>query len=150
MVTAVWAYCWVFLPNALVNTLFSKGPHNHHVILISGSQNPSPRKPLNFPGILDPAFKGEVKILLLNLTDSPIKTTSGQTISYFPLNPIKSLIKAKKCGDLKDLGLVENYKETIATITTLTDNLNEEEKKYATTLLEEYANLFLLDLKSLI
>ena len=61
---------------AVLNTgIWSLTPQDY-VILISGVENISPQELLTCPAILDPAYKGEVRILLGNLTDSPIIISS--------------------------------------------------------------------------
>ena len=52
------------------------------------------------------------------------------------------MIEAKKCGKLADLVLSEDLPETLVTLPSLSDNLNEEGRLAATSLLTEYANFF--------
>jgi dUTP pyrophosphatase len=56
---------------------------------------------LNSPGTIDCDYRGEVKVLLINLGDAPVVLERGQRIAQMVVAPV-TRIKLEKSGDLEE------------------------------------------------
>lgn len=73
---------------------------------ISAVAHPSPWYHLVFPGVLDPAYAGDLLLLVGNFTNSTFLLDPKVLIAYFQLLSINDVVSLTSCDSLQDMGVL--------------------------------------------
>lgn len=78
-----------------------------HLATVFSINIPSPRKPLVFPGLIDPAYLEELILLVGNLTNKPLVNYPKLPIAYVQIISANAIAGCWACGLMRDLGLLK-------------------------------------------
>lgn len=84
----------------LISTWIQQIIHDNYMALILSPSNPSPCKPLVCPRVLDPAYYGELALLMVDLTNSSIAVSPLLHIKYIQPISVNNIKGYAICGSL--------------------------------------------------